>query len=110
MTATTYVGYAAGALTVLSLVPQVVRVYRTRAVDEISWGWVTLLVTSGALWITYGVLSSQRPVILTNVGVVVLAGAILVAKVRFGGRPPAETPRAVVSGAEPLTLDRGSIP
>lgn len=78
----------------LSLVPQAVRVYRTREVEEISWGLVTLLVASGTLWVTYGVLSSQRPVILTNVGVVILAGAILVAKVRFGGRTRAETPRA----------------
>lgn len=77
------VGYAAGALTVLSLVPQVVRAYRTRQVNDLSWGLVALLVVSGALWIVYGVLSSQLPVVLTNVGVVTLASALVVAKMRF---------------------------
>ncbi len=80
---TPYVGYAAGGLTVLSLVPQAVRAFRTRQVHDISWGLITLLIASGVLWIAYGLLSSQLPVILTNVGVVLLAGVILVAKIRF---------------------------
>ncbi len=80
---TSYVGYAAGALTVLSLVPQVVRAYRTRKMHDVAWGLILLLIASGALWIAYGVASAQRPVILTNVGVVVLAGTLLVAKIRF---------------------------
>ncbi len=87
-----YVGYAAGGLSVLSLVPQAVRAFRTREVHDISWGLVTLLIASGVLWIAYGVLSAQRPVILTNVGVVFLAGVILVAKVRF--RKPRRTARS----------------
>lgn len=78
-----YVGYAAGALTVIALVPQVVRAYRTRQVGDLSWGLVVLLVVSAGLWLVYGVLASQRPVILTNVGVVMLAGALVMAKVRF---------------------------
>jgi MtN3 and saliva related transmembrane protein len=79
----TFIGYAAGALTVLALVPQVVRSYRTRRVDDLSWGMTVLLVVSGILWLAYGVLASQRPVILTNVGVVILASALVVAKLRF---------------------------
>jgi MtN3 and saliva related transmembrane protein len=79
----TYVGYAAGALTVLSLVPQVVRTYRTRKVDGLSWGLVVLLALSGALWLVYGVLASLPPVIITNAGVVILTGALVVAKARF---------------------------
>lgn len=80
---TPYVGYAAGVLTVLSLVPQAVRTFRTREVRDISWGLIILLIVSGALWIAYGLLSSQPPVILTNVGVVTLAAIILAAKLRF---------------------------
>ena len=78
-----YIGYAAGALTVLSLVPQVARTYRTRHVGDLSWGLVTLLVVSGALWLAYGLLTTQLPVILTNAGVVLLSGTLVVAKLRF---------------------------
>lgn len=80
---TPYLGYAAGGLTVLSLVPQAVQAFRTREVRDISWGLITLLIASAALWIAYGLLSSQLPVIVTNVGVVTLATIILVAKFRF---------------------------
>jgi uncharacterized protein with PQ loop repeat len=42
-----------------------------------------LLITSGILWITYGALASDWPVIATNAGMVVLNGAILGAKMRY---------------------------
>jgi MtN3 and saliva related transmembrane protein len=80
---TPYVGYAAGALTVISYAPQAIRAFRTKKVDDLSWWMIVMLVTAGALWIWYGVASSQMPVILTNVGTVLLTGAILVAKFRY---------------------------
>ena len=83
MDLTPYVGYVAGAMTVVSYAPQAVRVWRTHEVKDLSYAMLALLVFAGALWITYGVISSQLPVILTNVGTVLLTGAILVAKVRF---------------------------
>lgn len=78
-----YLGYAAGALTVVSYAPQVVRAYRTKEVKDLSWAMVALLVTAGALWIVYGVASSQMPVILTNIGTTLLTGALLAAKFLF---------------------------
>lgn len=78
-----YVGYAAGALTVVSYFPQAMRAWKTRKVDDLSWGMVGMLVVAGGLWIVYGVMSKQMPVILTNTGTVVLTAAILVAKFRF---------------------------
>jgi len=81
---TPWLGYLAGTLTVVSYVPQAIRAWRTKQVDDLSWMMVAMLVTAGALWITYGVVSSQPPVILTNVGTTLLTAAILVAKFRFG--------------------------
>jgi MtN3 and saliva related transmembrane protein len=78
-----YVGYAAGALTVISYFPQAMRAWKTRKVDDLSWGMVGMLVVAGALWIVYGVMSKQMPVILTNTGTVVLTAAILIAKFKF---------------------------
>lgn len=78
-----YIGYVAGILTVLSYVPQVVRVWKTRETKDLSYGMFALLVTASVLWITYGVMSTQWPVIATNVGCGVLNVAILAAKVKF---------------------------
>lgn len=78
-----YIGYAAGACTVISFLPQVVRAWRTKQVEDLSLGMFALLITAGALWITYGIISKDWPVIATNLGTVVLNCTILVAKVRF---------------------------
>ncbi|MBW3630518.1 MAG: SemiSWEET transporter [Gemmatimonadetes bacterium] len=80
---TEYFGYAAGVLTVVSFLPQVIRTWRTKQTDDLSFGMFALLVTAGGLWITYGVMSSDWPVIGTNVGTVALNCAILTAKLRY---------------------------
>jgi len=83
---TEYIGYVAGALTVVSFLPQVLRAWRTKQTDDLSFGMFALLITAGLLWITYGVMSTDWPVIATNVGTVALNCGILGAKIRFGRR------------------------
>ena len=83
MQLTPYVGYLAGALTVVSLVPQVLRAWRTKQTKDLSVRTFLLLITAGVLWLTYGVLASDWPVIATNAGMVLLNSAILTAKLRY---------------------------
>jgi MtN3 and saliva related transmembrane protein len=80
---TPYVGYLAGFLTVASLIPQVLRAWRTKQTKDLSIRTFLLLITAGVLWITYGAMASDWPVIATNAGMVALNGAILVAKMRY---------------------------
>jgi MtN3 and saliva related transmembrane protein len=80
---TPYIGYLAGALAVVSLVPQVLRAWRTKQTKALSVRTFLLLILSGALWITYGALASDWPVIATNAGMVVLNSAILGGKIRY---------------------------
>jgi MtN3 and saliva related transmembrane protein len=76
-------GFMAGALTVGSFIPQVVRTFRTRHTRDLSFGMFALLVTSGVLWLLYGLVRHDWPVVATNVGMVTLTGILLAAKVRF---------------------------
>ncbi|MEX2283057.1 MAG: SemiSWEET transporter [Gemmatimonadota bacterium] len=78
-----YFGYTAGVLTVLSFMPQLARAWKTQRVRDLSTGMFVLLITSAALWLAYGVLIDDWPVILTNAGVVLLNCGILAAKIRF---------------------------
>jgi MtN3 and saliva related transmembrane protein len=80
---TPYLGYLAGVLTVISMWPQTRRVWRTTQVNDLSTKTFILLVAAGVLWITYGVLSTDWPVIATNTGMVLLNGAILIAKIKY---------------------------
>ena len=78
-----YLGYLAGLLTVVSFVPQVVRAWRTKDTASLSIGTFALIITAGVAWIVYGVLQRDNPVVVTNVGMVVLNAAILTAKLKF---------------------------
>ncbi|MDQ2891025.1 MAG: SemiSWEET transporter [Gemmatimonadota bacterium] len=81
---TALVGYAAGTLSMVSYVPQVIRVWRTRQTRDLSYGMFALLVTASALWVGYGILSHQWPVIIPNTGCLVLSLAILIGKFAYG--------------------------
>jgi len=80
---THYLGYFAGTLTVTSFLPQVIRTWQTQQTRDLSLGMFALLTTASTLWIIYGIVTSDWPVILTNVGMVLLNGALWVAKLRF---------------------------
>jgi MtN3 and saliva related transmembrane protein len=78
-----YLGYFAGALTVGSFLPQVVRTLRSRQTGDLSLGMFALLTTASSLWIVYGIITSDWPVILTNTGMVAMNGALAIAKLRY---------------------------
>jgi MtN3 and saliva related transmembrane protein len=80
----TYLGYFAGFLTVVSFLPQVLRTWQTRRTKDLHLGMFGLLITASTLWTIYGIIIHDWPVILTNIGMVTLNGAIAVAKLRFG--------------------------
>ena len=77
-------GYVAGAITVASFLPQVVRAWRTRRTRDLSVVSLALLITAGSLWVLYGALSRDWPVVLTNSGMVALLLVLAGAKARFG--------------------------
>ena len=63
----TILGLVSGTLTSLAAIPQVVKTLRTRHTRDISV-WQPLLLSIGvALWIVYGMLIHNLPLILTNI-------------------------------------------
>jgi MtN3 and saliva related transmembrane protein len=66
MTNTT-VGMVAGFITSVAAIPQVVKTIRTRHARDISI-WQPILLSAGvALWMAYGMLISDLPLILANI-------------------------------------------
>jgi MtN3 and saliva related transmembrane protein len=76
-------GYVAGIVTVASFLPQVVRAWRTRQTRDLSLVSLALLITAGSMWILYGALSRDWPVVATNGGMVGLLVLLAAAKVRY---------------------------
>lgn len=81
---TTTIGFIAAILTTISFLPQVFKVWRTRSAKDVSLGMYFMFSAGVALWLIYGVLIESWPVILSNLLTLVLAGAVLVMKLRFG--------------------------
>ncbi len=76
-------GYVAGVITVGAFLPQVLRAWRTRQTRDLSLSSFALLITAGTLWVVYGALSRDWPVIATNAGMVTLNLALAIAKLRY---------------------------
>jgi MtN3 and saliva related transmembrane protein len=93
----TWVGYAAAALTTASFVPQAWLTFKSRDVSGISLGMYSAFTAGVALWLAYGWLLRAWPVVVANAVTLSLAMAILGMKLRFGrntSRPPASPPHA----------------
>lgn len=83
MTPTT-VGLVAGTLTSIAAIPQVVKTLKTRHARDISI-WQPLLLSFGVgLWMVYGILINDLPLIVANI-IPLICNAILTGmKIRYG--------------------------
>jgi MtN3 and saliva related transmembrane protein len=77
------IGLAAGALTTVSFVPQVLKTWKSRSAKDISLGMFLMFSLGVALWLIYGVGIASTPVILANAITLVLALSILLMKIVF---------------------------
>lgn len=80
----TTVGLVAGTLTSIASIPQVIKTLKTRHVRDISI-WQPLLLAFGvALWMVYGILINDLPLILANITPLICNAILTVMKVRYG--------------------------
>lgn len=77
-------GLIATCFTTSSFVPQVWRIWKTRDVSAISLPSYVIITIGLALWLAYGLLKSDLPLVVANSVMVVLTEAITVMKIRFG--------------------------
>lgn len=84
MSSPEWIGGVAAVLTTGSFIPQVWRVWQTRHTKDISLLMYTFFTAGVALWLAYGILLDAWPVIIANSITLLLAGTVLVLKLRFG--------------------------
>jgi MtN3 and saliva related transmembrane protein len=81
------VGFAAGACTTFSLVPQVLKAWHSVDREAISKRTYVVSTTAYALWIVHGVMIGSIPIIVFNALALLLGGAILFLKLRDPSLP-----------------------
>jgi len=80
-----FIGYTAGFLTTASFLPQVVRTYRTKRCHDLSWPWLTVFIVGLLLWLLYGLLLNNWPMILANSITLTFCFALVWMKLRYPG-------------------------
>lgn len=83
MTSLDWLGLVATVFTTSSFIPQVWRTWQTRDVSGISLPTYVIITIGLALWLMYGILRDDLPLIVANAAMVVMTGAITMMKVVF---------------------------
>lgn len=79
----TIIGLAAGFCTTAAFLPQAVKTWKTKSAKDLSLGMYSIFCTGVILWLTYGILIQDLPIILTNIVTLLLALSILYFKLTF---------------------------
>lgn len=79
----TFIGYIAGFMTTGSFLPQVLRAYRTRSCRDLSWPWLLVFIGGLLLWLVYGLVLHNWPMILANAVTLAFCFALAWMKVRY---------------------------
>lgn len=84
MTSTELIGSLAATLTTTAFIPQVWQVWKTSHTKDISLAMYATFTSGVALWLIYGIQLGAWPIIVANCITLLLAGTVLVLKLRFG--------------------------
>ncbi|HJS01022.1 MAG TPA: SemiSWEET transporter [Flavobacterium sp.] len=59
-------GFVAGICVTISVIPQILKIWKTKKVKDISLLTFSVLTFGVALWVVYGILKNDLPIIVTN--------------------------------------------
>ncbi|BBL75009.1 SemiSWEET family sugar transporter [Methylomagnum ishizawai] len=79
-------GLAAGGLTTVSFVPQVLKIWRSKSGQDVSYGMFALFSAGVGLWLLYGYLLDAKPIIVANAITLCLALVVIVLKYHYRPR------------------------
>ena len=71
-------GYAAGTLTTLAVLPQIIKSWKTKKVMDISPLMFSILILGVGLWTVYGFVKMDLPIIIFNGISFLLNGSMLI--------------------------------
>jgi MtN3 and saliva related transmembrane protein len=79
----TLIGLAAGFCTTAAFLPQAIKTWKTKSAKDLSLGMYSIFCTGVVLWLTYGIMIGDIPIIVTNAVTMLLAFSILYFKLSF---------------------------
>jgi MtN3 and saliva related transmembrane protein len=83
---TEVLGMVAGICTTIAFLPQVIKTYRSRSARDLSLGMFSIFTLGVILWLAYGIVQQELPIILANAATLVMAATLLVFKLTWRDR------------------------
>ncbi len=83
MNGTDILGYAAGAITSLTFLPQVVKTWKEKSAKDVSLMMFIIAAINEVMWIVYGALLDNWVIILTNAIVLAMSLTMIWLKLRY---------------------------
>jgi MtN3 and saliva related transmembrane protein len=77
------IGLIAGSLTTVAFLPQVIKTWKSGSAKDLSLGMFSFFCLGVLLWLIYGIMMRDIPVIAANFATLILASTILFFKLRF---------------------------
>ncbi len=94
MTAIQILGMTAGSISAITFLPQVIKTWKTKSANDISLLMFTFATISVIMWLIYGIILQDIPIIYTNSLVLVCSLIMLYFKYRFRVKPTEIKPNA----------------
>lgn len=76
-------GYAAGAITCLTFLPQVIKTWQSKSAKDVSLNMFLIAAVNEIMWIVYGALLNNWVIILTNAVVLSMSLTMIWLKLRY---------------------------
>jgi MtN3 and saliva related transmembrane protein len=83
MSLTTVIGLLAACCTTIAFLPQAIKAIRTKHTRDLSLVMYSLFTSGVLLWLIYGILRNDCPVIIANAVTLLFAATILFLKIRY---------------------------
>lgn len=80
----TFIGLLAAAFTTAALLPQVIQAVKTKRTEDISLLMYIILTAGISLWLIYGLLTVDLPIIIANSITLALTVILLILKIEYG--------------------------
>lgn len=71
-------GLVAGGITSVAMLPQLIKVLKEKNVEDLSWLMITSLIVGLSLWVWYGFVKEELPIILSNAFAVLVNVCLLI--------------------------------
>jgi MtN3 and saliva related transmembrane protein len=84
---TEVIGIAAGTCTAIALLPQLIKLIKEKKAESISVFYLIILFTGLCLWIWYGFMRKDVPVVLTNIVSLAINVTVMIFSVRYKKKP-----------------------